>query len=470
MAFSPGRLSAKSRPGLVLKGYTSHAAFEGDCSLCHQPLKAAQATLCLDCHSSVAKEIRQKIGTHSLIDQVEQCFDCHTDHHGENFDPSLASFASFDHSRTRFSLARHQVNYDTSPMECKACHQADTGFTISDSTCALCHATKDLAFVVKHSHEFGEDCTDCHDGRDKMADFDHQATDFPLEGHHAGLPCTDCHNLQNASDGSSGGEAAPISLFKGTSKECTQCHNDDDPHPGLFSKDCAACHNPKGWIPALYESAPFEHVAKAGFSLVRHRKTFEGDPLSCNDCHQGKTRDIGTDSCINCHSQGEERTAFMARHQEQYGLDCTSCHDGLDRMHDFVHEKVFPLEGKHAEIACQDCHKDKVFAGTPKECVHCHEEPKIHAGFFGVQCQLCHKTQAWAPALLHMHSFPLDHGKQGEVACRVCHPSRYTETTCYGCHEHQPEEIVKNHQEKNISLQELENCAKCHPSGRVKEE
>ncbi len=240
LAFSPGRLSAKSRPGLVLKGYSSHVAFEGDCSLCHQPLKAAQATLCLDCHNSVAIEIRQKKGTHSLIEPVEQCFECHTDHHGENFDPLLASFATFDHSRTRFSLARHQVNYDTSPMECRACHQADAGFTTSDTTCALCHATKDLAFVVEHSHEFGEDCTDCHDGQDQMADFDHQSTAFPLEGKHASLHCTDCHDLQKASDGLKTGEAAPISLFAGASQECVQCHNDDDAHPGLCRLPSAA--------------------------------------------------------------------------------------------------------------------------------------------------------------------------------------------------------------------------------------
>jgi hypothetical protein len=156
----------------------------------------------------------------------------------------------------------------------------------------------------------------------------------------------------------------------------------------------------------------------------------------------------------------------MASHQEQYGADCISCHDGMDRMSGFSHEAVFPLEGKHAEIPCQDCHVGRVFAGTSTACVQCHAEPAIHAGFFGLDCQYCHTAQAWTPGLLRMHRFPLDHGEQGEIACQVCHPSSYVEYTCYGCHEHQPEEIAKKHQEEGIRQDELVNCTQCHPTGK----
>lgn len=67
-----------------------------------------------------------------------------------------------------------------------------------------------------------------------------------------------------------------------------------------------------------------------------------------------------------------------------------------------------------------------------------------------------------------MHDFPLDHGGQGEVACETCHSASYTQYTCYGCHEHQPEEIRQEHSEENIDLEALQSCAECHPDGRKK--
>ncbi len=87
------------------------------------------------------------------------------------------------------------------------------------------------------------------------------------------------------------------------------------------------------------------------------------------------------------------------------------------------------------------------------------------AGFFGLKCQYCHSAQAWSPAKLQIHSFPLDHGNQGEIACQVCHPSTYAEYTCYGCHDHQAEAITLSHLKAGISEAELPACATCHPGG-----
>jgi hypothetical protein len=211
---------------------------------------------------------------------------------------------------------------------------------------------------------------------------------------------------------------------------------------------------------------PFEHTIKAGFSLARHLQDYNGNPLSCNSCHLEKAQGFDLGSCVSCHSQGEERATFMLQHQEKYGADCISCHDGADRMSSFHHEAVFPLYGKHAEIPCQECHANRVFAGTPKDCVKCHAEPAIHAGFFGLECQYCHTSQGWRPALLRLHRFPLDHGEQGEIACRICHPSSYVEYTCYGCHAHQPGEVAEKHQEYGVQMSELLSCAGCHPTGK----
>ena len=390
----------------------------------------------------------------------QNCFTCHPDHRGVDFNPTRAAYAFYDHSQTRFSLVRHQVNYDATPLPCLSCHQDEPEFTTADGACTICHALHDQAFVAQHRLDYGEDCTACHDGQDQMADFDHQNTAFPLEGAHARQPCSECHKLEPAR---SSGKI--LALFTGVPQSCEQCHAGINPHPGIFSSDCATCHETQSWSPARLDGAPFEH----GFTLTLHQVKFDGSPLSCMDCHVGGAEVSTQKSCVSCHSQGDERAAFMAAHQQDYGDDCTACHDGADRMQGFAHERAFPLEGRHAEIDCVDCHVGedggKVYARTPRECAQCHEEPPIHAGFFGVHCQLCHTSQAWAPALLKQHSFPLDHGEGGELKCTQCHINRYDEYTCTNCHEHNAEETAEEHREEGISLEELAACAKCHPSG-----
>ena len=100
----------------------------------------------------------------------------------------------------------------------------------------------------------------------------------------------------------------------------------------------------------------------------------------------------------------------------------------------------------------------------PHECRACHEEPDIHANRFGLNCARCHTLQAWKPALLTRHTFLLDHGGGGQVACQTCHTYTYFEHTCYGCHDHKPEQMIEVHAQEDIL--EFENCVACHPTGR----
>jgi hypothetical protein len=200
--------------------------------------------------------------------------------------------------------------------------------------------------------------------------------------------------------------------------------------------------------------------------------------MNCLDCHEDETfQGFDTGLCTACHAgqtggpPDDEKAGFMRQHSEQFGQTCLDCHDGVDRLSNFDHGRVFPLEGVHAEIACQDCHAGQSFRDTPQECAACHAEPEIHAGFFGVECQLCHTPQAWFPAALSQHIFPLDHGSQGEIPCQTCHVENvYVNYTCYGCHEHTPIEIEPEHLEEGISLEELAACVDCHPSGEEAED
>ncbi len=458
-AFSPGALSAQSPSGQPLGGYSSHLEFEKRCRLCHQPLTTTQDQLCLECHQNVAEQIRLDQGTHSKIEQVNPCFRCHSDHRGHDFNLLSPGIDLFDHAQTSFSLLWHQVGYDEQPMACSACH-AESDFSVDLARCDACHADHDAGFMQQHRLDFGLGCLDCHDGKNRLADFDHAQTQFPLAGQHAGRPCAQCHTPAQ-----SPGERTGLERFKNAPLECQGCHAEPPAHLGLFGSACQDCHTDEGWLPAIWKGEPFDHAVDAAFSLARHQLDYQGQPLTCAGCHAAQVEADVLPTCIRCHADGAEGAAFMQQHQETFGPDCLACHDGVDRMGDFDHNRVFVLDGAHGELDCQECHAGQRFRGTPGECIGCHAEPEIHAGVFGERCQDCHATQAWSPAQLTNHTFPLDHGEQGLVACETCHPSRYVEYTCYGCHEHEPIDIQEEHLEENISLAELAECARCHPNG-----
>jgi len=218
------------------------------------------------------------------------------------------------------------------------------------------------------------------------------------------------------------------------------------------------------------DGSPFEHLANTGFSLALHKVDYSNQSLGCKACHTQDLHTYERTSCIDCHTQHD--TAFMSAHQQQYGSECLACHDGVDRLSNFEHANFFPLEGKHTTLACTSCHTNLVFRGTPDRCVDCHPEPDIHAGVFGLECADCHTAEAWSPATLLQHKFPLNHGVEAQgqqLKCDACHSSNYIEYTCYNCHEHQQDEITRKHQEEGISAQELPECAKCHPDGKVQE-
>lgn len=455
--FSPGDLTNKSLPGGTQEGFASHEEFESECERCHAPLVTTQADLCVRCHTTVLEQVASQSGTHSNLSNIQECRSCHPDHEGRDFDPTSAAYALYDHSLSGFSLIWHQVDYDKTPMSCLDCHSSGNGFDLNAESCVNCHAGYDQGFMAEHVQDFGDDCLACHDGSGEITNFDHSTTLFPLDGRHLQVQCADCHV---------GGEFSEVSF------ECVDCHVEPDLHFGLFSTNCAVCHTTAGWSALVsLGGGGFDHFEDTAFTLSRHLVDFSNDPLRCSGCHtseDGFTVSFDIDVCVACHAQ--ENPVFMEEHRFQFGQDCLACHDGIDRMSDFDHDRFFILDGKHVEISCEDCHLDQVFSGTPSVCMDCHEEPEIHRGYFGLQCESCHSTSAWSPARMTDHNFPLDHGESGLVACEVCHTTRYTEYTCYGCHEHQPGEILEEHLDEGISQAEMADCVACHPGGFKEED
>jgi hypothetical protein len=238
--------------------------------------------------------------------------------------------------------------------------------------------------------------------------------------------------------------------------------------------DCAHCHTDhKGREAGLTRAtvADIPHN-QFGFTLIAHQRDYNGAAMTCRSCHAVSTQDKKADgaavqaACIECHKNKDAK--FIAAHRREMGEACLGCHDGSNQMAGFNHARFFPLAGKHAQVACAQCHVNNRYRGTARECAACHPDPQAHRGQFGTGCSACHTTTAWRPARLFMHTFPLNHGNKGkESACAVCHPTNYATDTCYGCHDHTQTQMASVHLKANI--RDIQNCAKCHPTGKKRE-
>ena len=285
--------------------------------------------------------------------------------------------------------------------------------------------------------------------------------DEPIQGYssHADFEkeCKHCH--------------APVRCL--SANLCQDCHREvareraeaEGLHGMLPGTDkCQTCHSEHQGRDAAISDVPFgsiNHERLAGFYLNLHHADYDGMPLTCQSCHPGGRHETTSEACAGCHAQDAPET--IAGHTEQYGGNCAGCHDGQDRMIGFEHGEVYALDGAHESAECRDCHPGLAFAETVRDCTDCHEDPEVHAGEFGLHCDWCHTTAAWSPAQLTVHIFRLDHGDQGEVACETCHTGAYVAHTCYGCHDHQPAEMLELHAQEGID--QLEPCGECHPTG-----
>lgn len=440
--FSPGALNAQS--GQTVGGVNAHAQIR-ECAACHAAPweRATMADRCLECHVNVASQMSAVAGLHGIIAEKDPslaCRDCHKDHRGAMAPLTELGEYDFPHDAMGYSLEGHGQKGDGTPFECADCHADDVSSFASDS-CLACHRQVDIAFAESHLLVFGEDCLVCHDGIDAYGDdFDHNDFSFPLVGKHADLSCSQCHlNARSVGD------------LQATLQDCYSCHYESDPHQFAYGAECQACHTAEGWTPAH-----FDHNL-ASFKLEGKHADAACETCHVNDVYAG----IPTD-CHSCHQQDDE-------HGGQFGTQCETCHNPSDwEDATFDHTlSAFKLDGAHAGAACESCHKNGVFKGTPSACVDCHAEPASHAGQFGADCSSCHSTSAWKPASYNgPHNFPMDHeGANGK--CQTCHPDSLTTYTCYGCHEHNPAGIAAEHREEGIS--DFQDCMACHPTGREHE-
>jgi len=332
--------------------------------------------------------------------------------------------------------------------DCSNCH---TSFSqgAQSQLCTACH--KDVAadltlstgFHGKSAEVQASDCSHCHTdhkGRDATIVtldrevFDHDTTDFALNGAHAATGCAQCHT-----------EGKP---FRQAQNTCAQCHEKDEPHAGALGDDCVSCHRETRWNDTL----PFDHAATK-FSLEGSHGT-----VACAACHIGEVYNDLPTTCVSCHR-------IQDVHQDRFGGKCQDCHvttKWTEVQFDHGSDTDFTLTGKHQDAGCSNCHKTNVFQqDMATGCVDCHRADDPHNATLGPNCAACHATDGWLQTASFDHDlgrFPLL-GSHVLVTCEQCHSGTTfsdAKIDCQSCH--QKDDVHKG----NLGAQ----CETCHnPNG-----
>lgn len=191
--------------------------------------------------------------------------------------------------------------------------------------------------------------------------------------------------------------------------------------------------------------------------LIPGHKQLETDCFACHTPLGG----AASSRCVSCHKPdaiGRLTTAGLPIakpltstpfHQKLISQDCVACHS------DHAGVKRFRVQGRFNHALLQK--------GTREQCQGCHKSPtdSLHQKITG-NCGQCHTQEKWVPATFnHDKFFTLD--RDHNTRCVTCHVRNdYSRYTCYGCHEHSPSSIRREHIEEGI--RNFDNCVKCHRS------
>lgn len=193
--------------------------------------------------------------------------------------------------------------------------------------------------------------------------------------------------------------------------------------------------------------------------LAAAHAEIDGD-ASCSECHSTGKR-IDANACLGCHDDlaAQIRRQAGLHGREYRGQDCGGCHvEHLGRNAKLIRwpggaparfdhrQSGWSLEGAHASVRCDDCHKvrnrrgNSTYLGLQTECVSCHEDP--HKGRFDeAACTSCHNQTDWSQVTNVRKNHPglslaAGHAK---TKCEACHdqgnvvaPSSGAE--CVACH------------------------------------
>jgi len=158
-----------------------------------------------------------------------------------------------------------------------------------------------------HGKDFILNCADCHTTGgwkySASAAFNHNNTQFKLEGQHVYTNCRECHTSL---------------VFAETKTNCSDCHT--DMHNTTVGNDCAKCHTPKSWI----VNNITEIHQQSRFPLLGAHNTAD-----CSACHTSASKlefqPLGVE-CIDCHRADYDATKNPNHTQTGLSTNCIECH------------------------------------------------------------------------------------------------------------------------------------------------
>jgi hypothetical protein len=329
---------------------------------------------CKQCHKTEVVNGKSTQGFSGLV--FNNCNACHKDVHQNKFGQNckqchteesfhtIKSISNFDHDKTDFKLiGRHKG------VNCKSCHKINLTSPVKHDRCSDCHTDY-------HKKEFAKngvspDCNQCHDNsgftQSSFSIEKHNLTKFKLEDAHIATPCISCHKKQESW------------TFRNIGSRCVDCHKNE--HKGFIQdkvfpgEDCTVCHNVNTW-----KSVKFDH------NLTDFKLDGAHTALSCVACHYSKNaQGVAVQhfsglskACSSCHKDS---------HDGQFAVngktDCTLCHGTDDwTKNKFDHNtSKFKLEGAHAAVRCEECHKVTIT-----------EKGKfVKYKFDSIECSSCHQ-------------------------------------------------------------------------------
>ncbi|MEW6600704.1 MAG: hypothetical protein AB1499_07015 [Nitrospirota bacterium] len=487
-------------PGDLIEG---HQELENNCMKCHTVFLGTPGEKCVVCHkpadigrittAGVPIETisgRQKAAFHHLF-SADTCLTCHPDHKGR------------DAAKTdrRFS---HELLKGVDMKKCSTCHKGpdDNIHQKNRQECSQCHTDEkwrpaifDHARYFRFDKEHGADCASCHPNnnyREYTCYGCHEHSPEKIRQEHEKVKiysyqhCTICHLsgdkeetkglLQSIKDRhasantiKSGASLQPGSnspayneSLKGISiSNCISCHRSPfDKLHQAGNRNCSECHSTDRWRPAAVDHARYFR--------------FDKDHLvPCATCHTNNNYKEYT--CYGCHEHSPDKIRQDHEKVKIYSYqNCTLCHLSGDKEE--TKGILQSIKDRHAtgnnitggaylETDNRRHGGAGAFRGRSiSDCVSCHRGPfdNMH-GTATLDCSQCHTTDRWRPASLdHTRFFRFDGNHRAD--CLICHQDyNYREYTCYGCHEHSPGKIRKEHLEEGIG--NYQDCAACHPSG-----
>jgi hypothetical protein len=324
---------------------------------------------CSDCHADGAARAERYPGR-----RADDCAACHADPHRDEFaDGPFAGARCADcHAPRAFAPAAFEVEHHArtsfdldgshAAVACSGCHAAEPGapprFDAAPRRCSACHADAHRGRLAEAPACAGCHATTTFDDVERAA-FDHErSTAFRLDGAHAQVECTACHAPTDEPDAH--GRRFGFAPEPSAAAACATCHA--DPHVGAFDAPlrpaevagragCARCHDAGSFALPPAELVAFDHALWTGYPLDGAHAG-----LACTACHAPAERGgvLGPAAgagCADCHGDPH---AGQFRAEERDG--CARCHavgGALVFDHD---DSRFPLDARHAALACSACH------------------------------------------------------------------------------------------------------------------